>query len=288
MALFAIADAATGEGVFALGGSPRNLLSLQLFLVVVSIPILFLAVVTEERRQIQRALVKNQASLRDLSGHLIHAHEEERIRIARELHDDVSQRMALLQSGLDQIKEDVAGFSSQGRQQLDHITEMAAEVSSSIHDLSHQLHPSKLEILGLVSSVKRLCREFSEQHHMQVQLVHRDLPAALPKDVALSFYRIVQESLRNVVRHSGVAEAKVELTGAGDRVELCVSDRGVGFDPASPDGATGLGLISMRERLRVIRGRLVIESEISGGTRIRAYVPLSGANSEVTGEEKGS
>jgi signal transduction histidine kinase len=121
---------------------------------------------------------------------------------------------------------------------------------------------------------------------MQVEFVHRDVPAKLPRDVALSFFRIVQESLRNVVKHSGVAEAKVELSGAGDRVDLCVSDRGAGFDPASADRATGLGLTSMRERLRVIGGNLVIESEISQGTRIRAQVLLSGATSEVTGEEK--
>jgi signal transduction histidine kinase len=152
--------------------------------------------------------------------------------------------------------------------------------------LSHELHPFKLEVLGLVPSVRGLCREFSQQHHMQVEFVHRDVPAKLPRDVALSFFRIVQESLRNVVKHSGVAEAKVELSGAGDRVDLCVSDRGVGFDPASADRATGLGLTSMRERLPVIGGNLVIESEISQGTRIRAQVLLSGATSEVTGEEK--
>jgi signal transduction histidine kinase len=205
---------------------------------------------------------------------LIAAHEEERTRIARELHDDFSQRMALLQIGLEQFKLETNNISSKARQKLNKITEIAAEVSSNIHDLSHRLHSSKLDALGLVPSLTGLFRELSESHQLQVQFAHDNIPNQIPKDVTLCLFRIVQEALRNVVKHSGTQEVKVELSGLGDRIELRVSDSGVGFDPESERGRGGLGLLSMSERLRLIGGELTVESEPSHGTRIRVRAPL--------------
>jgi signal transduction histidine kinase len=214
-----------------------------------------------------------EEALLAMSGRLINAQEEERARIARELHDDLSQRMALLQIGLEQLKQGVPGLSSQAQQQLYNIAEIAARVSSDINGLSHQLHPSQLDGLGLVGSLRSLCKEFSGQHELQVQFLHSDIPEQIPKDVSLCLFRIAQEALRNVVKHSGAAEAEVELSGNADEIDLCISDSGQGFDAQSVKGVTGLGLISMRERLRLVGGHLSIESESSRGTRIRVSIP---------------
>jgi len=227
-----------------------------------------------------------EEALSSVSRRLIEAQEQERARIARELHDDLSQRMALLSISLEQFEGGMPDLSSQARQHLHKIAEAATEVSSNIHDLSHQLHPYKLDTLGLVASLENFCREFCGQHNLQVQFVHHDSPGQIPKDVTICLFRIVQEALRNVVKHSGAAEAKVELSGHGDRVDLVISDSGAGFSPESAEGGTGLGLISMRERLRVVGGQLSIESEPSNGTRIRVRIPLPATNAQVTSEGK--
>jgi signal transduction histidine kinase len=229
---------------------------------------------------------RTEEALSSVSRRLIEAQEQERARIARELHDDWSQRMALLQIRLEQFEQDMVGLSSQAIQQLRQIAGVAAEVSSSIHNLSHQLHPSKLDTLGLVASLEGLCREFS-QHHLQVQFVHHDIPGQIPKDVTLCLFRIVQEALQNVVKHSRAAEAKVELSGHSDGIDLCVSDSGAGFSPESAQGVSGLGLVSMRERLWLVAGQLSVESEPLHGTQIRVRIPPRGANNaQVTIEGK--
>jgi signal transduction histidine kinase len=215
----------------------------------------------------------SEETLFAMSGRLITAHEEERARIARELHDDLSQRMALLQIGLDQFQQELPGLSFEARQQLQDIAGIATEVSSDIHGLSHQLHPSKLDTLGLVSSLKGFCGEFSAQHKVPVQFLYSNIPASVQKDVTLCLFRIAQEALRNVVKHSGSTEAEVELSGYAGGIDLCVSDSGRGFDLESVKGVAGLGLISMRERLRLVGGHLSIESEPSRGTRICARIP---------------
>jgi signal transduction histidine kinase len=130
-----------------------------------------------------------------------------------------------------------------------------------------------LDSLGLVGSLRSFCREFSGQHKVRVQFLHNDIPGQIPKDVTLCLFRITQEALRNVVKHSGAAEAEVELSGNAGEIDLCISDSGQGFDVQSVKGVAGLGLISMRERLRLVGGHLFIESEPSHGTRIRVRIP---------------
>ena len=200
-----------------------------------------------------------EEALSSVNSRLIEAQEQERARIARELHDDLSRRMALLQIHLEQFQQDTTGLSSKARQQLHDIAEVPTEVSASIHDLSHQLHPSKLDTLGLVASLAGLCREFSEQHHPQVHFFHHDIPGQIPKDVTLCLFRIVQEALQNVVKHSGASEATVQLSVHDDRIELAICDPGVGFNPESAKGDASLGLISMRERLRLVGGHLAVD-----------------------------
>jgi PAS domain S-box-containing protein len=225
-----------------------------------------------------------EEALSSVSRRLIEAQEEERAHLARELHDDLSQRMALLEVSLDQFKQEVSGVPSRARQQLHAIAEVAREVSSNIHGLSHQLHPSKLDTLGLEASLMGLCREFTGQHNLQVQFVHNDIPRHIPKNVTLCLFRIAQEALRNVVKHSGALEAKVELSSDGDQIDLCISDSGAGFSPDSAKGISGLGIVSMRERLRLVDGHLSIESEPWHETQIRVRVPLPTINARPTGE----
>jgi PAS domain S-box-containing protein len=214
-----------------------------------------------------------EETLTTLSRRLIQAHEQERTRVARELHDDLNQRMALLQIGLGQLEQDVPDLSSRAREQLRNITDVATKVSSSLHNLSQQLHPSKLDILGLVASVDGLCREHSAQHNLQIRFLHDRIPPQIPQDVALCLFRIAQEALQNVVKHSGATAATVELSGHDDRIELCISDSGAGFRPDSAKLATGLGLISMQERLRLVGGHLSVESKSSHGTRVCVRIP---------------
>jgi signal transduction histidine kinase len=227
-----------------------------------------------------------EQTVSSVSRRLIEAQEQERARIARELHDDLSQRMAILSVSLEQFDQGIPDISSNARQQMRKIKEIVREVASDIHDLSHRLHPSKLDILGLVASLGGLCREFSEQHNLQVEFVSSNIRGRIPKDVTLCLFRIVQEALRNVVKHSGTTEAKVELSSHGDGIDLCISDSGAGFSPESAKEHAGLGLVSMRERLRLVGGRLSIESDLSHGTRIRAHVPLSTTNPDVTNQGK--
>jgi signal transduction histidine kinase len=215
----------------------------------------------------------SEEALFAMSGRLITAQEEERARIARELHDDLGQRMAMLQIHLEQFKQGMSGDPSRMLEQLDNALEMVTGVSSDVRTLSHQLHPSLLGTLGLVSCLKVFCREFSAHHKLQVQFFHNDIPGQLPKDVTLCLFRITQEALQNVVRHSGAAEAEVQISGNADEIDLCISDSGQGFDVESAKGIGGLGLNSMRERVRLVGGHLSIESEPSHGTRIGVRIP---------------
>jgi PAS domain S-box-containing protein len=232
---------------------------------------------TTERRQSEEAR-------RQMSGRLITAHEEERARIARDLHDDLSQRMALLEIGLQEFEQETPKLSSAAKDHLHNIGEIAREISTDIHDLSHELHPSKLDTLGLVPATAGFCREFSRQRGIQIHFVHHQVDQQITKEISLCIFRIVQEALRNVVKHSGATEATVELSGYNDSIDLCVSDTGAGFDPKSIDIMGGIGLTSMKERLRLVGGRLSIESEPSRGTRIRAQIPLAKSREQVVRE----
>jgi PAS domain S-box-containing protein len=226
-----------------------------------------------------------EEALADVNRRLIEAQDQERAHIARELHDDLSQRMALLQIGLEQFEGDARDLPAQKREHLQKLSAVATEVSSSIHDLSHQLYPSKLDTLGLVLSLSSFCRDFAKQYDLHLQFVHKGITEPIPRDVSLCLYRIVQESLRNVIKHSGAREVAVDLFSPGKSIELSISDAGSGFSPESVATKVGLGLVSMRERLRLVGGQLAIESKASQGTRIRASVPLV-PKADVAGQGK--
>ena len=229
----------------------------------------------------------SEISLHELTGRLIRAQEEERSRIARDLHDDINQRLAFLQIGLDQFKHtSLVEVTSNDRKQLDKLAEVASEISTDLHNMSHQLHPGKLDLQGLVPALSSFCKELSQQCSLQVVFLHHDIPVQLPKDLALSLFRISQEALRNVVKHAKTSQALVELSTHAGVIELCISDSGLGFNAAAVQGKGGLGLVSMTERLRLIGGLLTIESEPSHGTTIRARIPLSNGFGDGENEAK--
>src|SRR5262245_45480859 len=210
-----------------------------------------------------------EQSLIEVTGRLIRAQEEERCRIARELHDDFNQRLALLAIGLERLGQAVSATSGTQVQDLLRLTQ---EIASDVHRLSHQLHPAKLEHLGLVAAIKGLCRQMSEQYGAQIAFLHRNVPTSIAKESALCLFRVAQEALSNTVKHSGGKKGKLELFGDRRMLHLCVSDPGVGFDLQTVSAKGRLGLISMQERVRAAGGTISIESRPSRGTRIAVHI----------------
>jgi signal transduction histidine kinase len=224
------------------------------------------------RRSEQRFRLLADAQ-RVLSGRLITAQEDERRRIARELHDDLQQRLALLAIELDVIANTRQALTSdEAVACARRLWQKTVEISSEVHALSHRLHPSKLEALGLLKTVRGYCRELS-QHGLRVAFTDEGVPDSIPPDVALSVFRVVQESLQNVVKHSGAADARVTMAGRDGRLRLTVEDDGRGFDTTVTNHGAGLGLVSMRERLHLVGGELTIESACGRGTKVAFDVP---------------
>jgi PAS domain S-box-containing protein len=215
-----------------------------------------------------------ESALHHLSARLISAQEDERSRIARELHDDFNQRLALLAVDLERLHHGLSNPQESLAEGLASLLRRTKELSSDIHRLSHQLHPSILQHLGLVAAARSFCKEISEQHDVHVELAHHEIPRSLPSGVALCLYRIIQEALRNVIKHSGAANARVEITKIGSELKLHVSDDGIGFDPESDRTRRGLGLLSMRERLRQVDGSISIMRVEPTGTRIDVRIPF--------------
>jgi PAS domain S-box-containing protein len=226
-----------------------------------------------ERRRAEEGLRESQQELQLLTGRLLEAQEVERRRIARDLHDDVNQSLALLTVEMDILAGAPPGTPNETASRVRELSNRIKELSSSVHDLSHQLHPSKLEQLGLVAALRSLCKELGHTHNLEVKFTHDPESVVIPQDIALCLYRIVQESLRNVVKHSGSQHAAVELWSTSNAICLRVVDDGIGFDSNSTRSRCGLGLISMRERLHPVEGEITIDSRPSGGTRIEVRVP---------------
>jgi len=213
------------------------------------------------------------AALASVSGKLIEAQEQERSRIARELHDDIGQRLALLAIELAQLQKSSSN-PLDFPVTISKLQQQTSEIAADIQSLSHQLHSSRLEYLGLAAALRGFCQEFGEQQKVEVDFETRDLPTALPSDTSLCFFRVLQQGLHNAAKHSGVRHFKVRLWGTRDEIHLTIGDSGVGFDRNEAKAGQGLGLISMQERLKLLKGTLSIESRPLHGTTIRASVPL--------------
>jgi PAS domain S-box-containing protein len=222
--------------------------------------------------------------LHNLSRRLIEAQEQERRRIARDLHDDINQRLALLGVKIGALKRHLPLSQEQLLERLRDLSERTTDIANGVHAISHKLHSSQLDYLGLVSAVEGLCTEFASQQHVEIDFSHHDVPAALPRTVSLCLFRVLQETLSNAVKHSGSTSFAVELWGSSGKIYLTMKDSGVGFDVNAAQRATGLGLISMRERVHSVKGTMAILSQRDFGTEIRVTVPLEAAMSKVQGE----
>jgi signal transduction histidine kinase len=212
-----------------------------------------------------------QLELQQLTARLMQAQEEERQRISGELHDDIGQRLSLLVFGLERIRNNLQGSTAQ-QSELTELRNQAEEITNDIHQLSHEIHSTKLQHLGLKAALNELCNKISAQRSIGIDLEVRD-HVPLSPDVQLCLYRIAQEALSNVLKHSGSGRVAVSLSRDHRLVRLQIRDAGVGFDASS--STSGLGLASMRERLRMVQGVLFIHSLPGQGTEITAEVPVS-------------
>ena len=215
-----------------------------------------------------------EEALASLSGRLIEAQEEECRRIAREIHDDYNQRLAMLANELEDLAQIIGDSVAVAGPRLHKLWNAVSELGVDLHSLSHRLHSSTLETLGLVAGVRAFCEEFEDLQEIRVAFAHENVPRAIPADVSLCLFRIAQEGLRNVKRHSGASSAKVHLDFVRGKLHLSISDRGRGFDPARHSARDGIGIRSMEERLHSIGGQLEIHSRPMEGTTIDAWVPF--------------
>ncbi|HZZ15590.1 MAG TPA: MASE1 domain-containing protein [Candidatus Sulfotelmatobacter sp.] len=213
-------------------------------------------------------------ALASVGRRLIEAHEEERTWIARELHDDIAQRIALLAAELDRYNHQPPDSEVDMHQFRQQTGQRVADLGKDVQALSHRLHSSNLEYLGLVTAAKGFCRELSEQRKVRIEFKYVNIPEAIPKEVSLCLFRVLQEALQNAIKHSADQNFTVEVCGTKKGISLIVSDSGIGFNWQDAMNSQGLGLISMRERLRLVDGELSIQSEPDRGTTVLARVPL--------------
>jgi signal transduction histidine kinase len=212
--------------------------------------------------------------LASVSRRLIEAQEQDRTRIAREIHDDLGQRLALLSVEIQQMKEIVPDSAVELRSRMDELEKRTWEISTDAQSLSHELHSSRLEYLGIVSAMKGFCKEFGDKHKVNVAFDNHGVPRTLPPEISICLFRVLQESLHNTLKHSGVRHFEVMMQGSPTEIRLAVRDSGVGFDPELPRSTQGLGLISMQERVKLVKGTISITSRPLSGTEVSVRVPL--------------
>jgi len=264
ISLVSIWNAMHGRGPFVSATLESNVMSLQVFLFTTDLPLMFLSAVLLERRTTEN-------KLRETSGKLIDAQEKERHRIARELHDDVGQQLAMVEMELAQLREESDPLGL-GRR-LSKLSRQVAEISRATRDISHGLHPSHLEYLGLPVALDRLCRDLANETVLKIHFHRENLPDSISPSLSLCLYRVAQEALHNTVKHGRAENASVILRAQAGTLLLHIADDGVGFDSGHEQG---LGLASMRERLNAVGGSIRIVSVPDRGTTVEASVPLSG------------
>ena len=216
-----------------------------------------------------------QEALERVSGKLIEAQENERRRIARELHDDICQKLALLSIELDQADRGANEAGEVTKHKLQKIRQHCGEIAGDVQSLAHELHSSRLDYLGIVAAIRGFCLEFSKQHKVSIEFTDRDVPRDLPRDLSLCLFRVTQEALHNAVKYSGVSRYAVDLSATVDGIQLVVTDSGAGFDVDAAKKKHGLGLVSMHERVNLVHGMFSVESRPGQGTKILVVVPLA-------------
>jgi PAS domain S-box-containing protein len=214
-------------------------------------------------------------ALADVTRKLVGIEEEERRRIGRDLHDDIGQRVAMLAVEIDRLSNDAPGTAEELHRRLDEVRREITETSKAVSSISHQLHSPQLEYLGVVAAMRSFCREFAEQRRVKIEFTHNDIPQVSSPEVSLCLFRILQEALNNAAKHSNARQFEVKLSCSGNELHMTVTDRGTGFDAEAAMNKGGLGLISMRERVRTVNGTIAIESKLMGGTTIHVRVPYT-------------
>ncbi|TDI46444.1 MAG: sensor histidine kinase [Acidobacteria bacterium] len=228
----------------------------------------------ETDRRLEEEIQKRKTTERTLArtaSKLIYAQEDERRRIARDLHDGVSQRIAAVAMGLQQVAKDLP---EDKEKDIVAIENEVIDVSDEVRRISHDLHPSLLEHLGLVTALEKHCTNVAEHEDLRIDFHARDIPESLHPVAEASLYRIAQECLQNVVKHARATRVEVTLEGVDSGILLRVEDDGAGFDSGQSPGSGGLGLVSMEERVRPLKGRFVLHSEPGKGTRIEVWIPV--------------
>jgi PAS domain S-box-containing protein len=227
-----------------------------------------------EKIQAQSALRESEEEMRTLAGRLINTEEEERKRLARELHDDLSQELALLAFDAGVLLTEPAPPAEKRNEQVLNLQARVQQLAHHVRQISHELHPSILEDLGLVAALSELCEEFSAREGIEVAFEAETVPQLLPVDLASCLYRISQEALYNILKHAQASQARLTLNASADGVHLCIHDNGVGFDAEAGLSRPGLGIVSMKERIRLVLGEFSIDSRPGQGTDVKAFVPL--------------
>lgn len=228
------------------------------------------------REQLLQRLRASEAMIYDLAGRLIHAQEQERQRLARQLHDDLSQRLAALSIKLSLLKRQIQEEHSELLQRWNTLQDDLMELHEQIRNLSHELHPAMLQNLGLQTALRALCAEFADLYNLDIR-VSIDLSENVPQDIALCLFRVSQESLYNIAKHSGSKLVHLLLSKTDEALELTIEDNGAGFDPGSLTGASGLGIVSMQERVRFLNGICRVDTAPGQGTTVRVAIPVSRA-----------
>jgi len=214
-----------------------------------------------------------EEAVRELSHRLMKAQEEERARVARELHDDLSQSISLLSVQLTILRNEPRDLDYV-QDQLDQSISDIERLSRDVRRISHELHPAILDQLGLEAALKNFCSDLAAAHSVRIDFEAEDLPRDLPLDISLCLYRVTQESLQNVMKHSAATSAKVRIVSVDGKVHLVVSDNGNGFDSAAAKIKDTLGLINIDERVRAVKGKANIISAVGEGTRIEVHIPV--------------
>jgi PAS domain S-box-containing protein len=228
-----------------------------------------------ERKRAERALQESRQELRALAARLINAEEEERKRISRELHDDLSQKLALLAFDTSSLVLALPGSKDELKEPLRNLQTRVVQLAQDVRQISHQLHPTVLEDLGLTAALTELCDEFSAKEGIEVAFEQEAMPKSLPVAIASCLYRIAQEALHNVSKHARASQVRFKLSRSSEGIHLSIRDTGVGFDSDAARFRHGLGIVSMRERVGLVQGEFSIDSQPGWGTEVRIFVPRS-------------
>lgn len=224
------------------------------------------------RKRMERAMRKKNRAAREFASRLISSHEDERRRLARHLHDDLGQELAVWIMNMDlAAKQPPERFS----ESLRDLRRRAERLAENVREISHNLHPAILEQIGLVAAVRRECERIAQVGKIKVRFESSNLPDRIPAELALPVYRVAQEALRNIAKHSRAMQAEIALYFEANKLRLAVEDNGEGFTPNESKRESHLGLLSMKERARVVGGELVIQSRPGEGTRVEMCVPCN-------------